>query len=89
MGKLFHLNIVTPEGIVYNKDILSLIAPSGLGYLGILADHAPLVANLAKGKVTLTDDTHKSTTFEVKGEGFIEVLRNNVTLLVDSRVVIL
>ncbi|MCX5714929.1 MAG: hypothetical protein NT033_09080 [Candidatus Omnitrophica bacterium] len=84
MEKVFHVEIVTPAGLAYSKDIVSLIVPAQMGYLGVLANHAPLLCNLRKGKITLIDSSRKSVDLETKGSGFIEVLKNKVTILLES-----
>lgn len=86
MSKFFQLEIVTPQGLIFSQEIASLVVPSELGYLGVLADHAPLAANLTKGKITLTDNARRTTTLQAQGRGFIEVLKNKVMLLLDSPV---
>jgi F-type H+-transporting ATPase subunit epsilon len=86
MSGLFRVHIITPEGIMFNQDALSLIVPSQLGYLGILANHAPLAANLVKGRISVSDDSNRSAAFDIEGSGFIEVLKNKVTLLLDSSI---
>lgn len=84
MNKTFEINIITPEQAVYEGAITSLIAPSSLGYLGVLAHHAPLITDIAKGDITLREDSGKTKIFRFKGKGFLEVIKNNATLLLDS-----
>jgi len=80
MAKAFKLSIITPEKIVYEGSITSLVAPSELGYLGVLADHAPLITNLSAGTITVRDDTGKVLFFPSRGKGFLEVLKNDATV---------
>ncbi len=82
--KLFKVDIVTPEKTIYSGTGLSLVVPSESGYLGILADHAPLIANLVSGRITLKKYSGEVQSIEVKDKGFIEVLENRVNLLLDS-----
>jgi len=84
MAKTFNLSIVTPDKMLAEKKCVSLIVPSELGYMGILANHAPLVANLAKGKITLKDASGKPEEFFSAGRGFIEVLNNEVVIILRS-----
>jgi F-type H+-transporting ATPase subunit epsilon len=81
MERTFDINIMTGQAVVYSGKISSLIAPSVNGYLGVLADHAPLVSILKTGKITLKDATGKPVIFDVEGEGLIHVLKNDVTIL--------
>lgn len=84
MESIFHLDIVSAEKIIYSGKIESLIVPSQSGYAGILANHAPFVAVLKTGVITLRDNLGHSTVFNLSGKGLIEVLKNKATLLIDS-----
>lgn len=82
MEKDFLLIILSPDKKIYEGRIKSLIVPSELGYLGILANHAPLITNLAPGKITIRNPSDEITVLHAKGKGFLEVFKNNATLLV-------
>lgn len=84
MEKAFQINIITPEQAVYEGAITSLVVPSSSGYLGVWVNHAPLVTDIAKGKITLKENTGKTKVFRSKDKGFLEVLKNKATLLLDS-----
>jgi len=84
MAKLFHTTILTRDGTVYDGEAASLVAPGETGYLGVLADHAPLVTSLAPGKVILRDDSGRVTAFKSTGKGFLEVLKNEALILLDA-----
>lgn len=79
--KLFNVNIITQEKIIYEGKASSLIAPSKLGYLGVLADHAPLISSLGPGRIIIREDSTEQKVFESKGGGFLEVMKNNATIL--------
>lgn len=81
--KTFKVSVITPQRIVYEGHASSLIAPAESGYLGILADHAPLVANLVPGRITVRGPSDKIRIFNSAGKGIIEVLENNVSILAD------
>ena len=84
MAKLFRLSITTPDKTVYDGNVQSLVAPAQLGYLGILADHAPLATPLTAGRITLRDASGKATLFNMSESGFLEVSNNKATLLLNS-----
>jgi F-type H+-transporting ATPase subunit epsilon len=84
MGKYFKVEIVAPAKKIYSGNISSLIVPAALGYLGVLANHAPLIANLVPGKIILKESSGSLTTFYSESKGILEVLQNNVTLLLDK-----
>jgi F-type H+-transporting ATPase subunit epsilon len=84
MAKSFNLNVLTSEKTVYEGRAISLIVPAALGYLGVLADHAPLAAILAKGKISIKKESGEDLALNLEGKGFIEILKNNVTILVNG-----
>lgn len=84
MHKTFKLNIMTPEATLFKGEVYSLVVPAALGYLGILADHAPIIANLKAGKIILKEDSGKETIIHNKGKGFLEAGKNKAVLLLDS-----
>lgn len=84
MGKAFQLEILVPEDKVFAGKVTSLIVPAALGYLGVLADHAPLIANLVPGKITYIDNQGRETLIKNNAKGFIEVVNNKATILLDS-----
>ena len=48
-----HLEIVTPERLVYSDDVDRVQVPGSDGELGILPHHAPLVATLGAGELRI------------------------------------
>ena len=81
MEKVFDVEVVTRDGCMYSGKAVSLVAPSGYGYLGVLADHAPLIASLEKGTIRLRDAAGKLSTIDFKVSGFLHVVRNMATIL--------
>lgn len=84
IDKTFKVSVITPRRIVYEGQVSSLIAPAELGYLGVLVNHAPLIANLVPGKITVRDPSDRIRIFHSPGKGTIEVFENNVSILIDS-----
>ncbi len=80
-AKVFKVGIYSSNKTIYEGEAVSLIAPSESGYLGVLAEHAPLVARLTCGKITLRTPSGKTSIIDSCPGGFIEVLRNQATLL--------
>jgi F-type H+-transporting ATPase subunit epsilon len=79
----FPLEIVTPERTVLSEQAASVQVPAVDGSLGILAGHAPLLAELGVGecRVRLADGSEEQ--FALAG-GFLEVSRERVTVLADT-----
>ncbi|MDD2752560.1 MAG: hypothetical protein PHN59_05445 [Candidatus Omnitrophica bacterium] len=84
MDKDFFVSITTPEKTIYEGKAVSLIAPAELGYLGVLANHAPFMANTVSGKIIIREASGQALTISVQGKGFLEVLKNQVTLLLSN-----
>jgi len=83
LDNMYLLTIVTPEKIFYEDDVVSLIAPGSEGYLGVLTDHAPLITALVPGKLTVKDQKNQEVILAIGG-GFLEVFKNQVTILAHS-----
>ena len=83
MASNFPLELVTPERMLFSEEISELRAPGIDGSFGILANHAPLLTELATGliKITLANGTES---FIATSGGFLEVSNNKVTILADS-----
>jgi F-type H+-transporting ATPase subunit epsilon len=84
MAKSFKVNIITPEKTVFEAEAESVTLPGSQGYLGIWANHAPLVTGILPGLVTLREAvTGKTIHLSVAG-GFLEVSGNVVNIMSDS-----
>ncbi|MFH1687119.1 MAG: ATP synthase F1 subunit epsilon [bacterium] len=80
---MFTLSIVTPEKVVYEAQVRSLVVPGTEGYLGVLSNHAPLITALIPGKIEFADANDEAHIMAVSG-GFLEVSHNQATLLADA-----
>ena len=81
---MFRVNILLPDRTVYDNDAASLVVPAEFSFLGVLAHHAPIVARLVPGKITLRDPFDKPASFVLNSGGILEVSDNKATLLIDS-----
>ncbi len=81
MANIFQLGIYSSAKTIYEGEVVSLVAPAELGYLGILASHAPLAAKLTPGVITFRDSAGLSKSIETKQNGYLEVLQNKATIL--------
>ena len=80
--KTFHLEVITPERSAVEEEVISLQVMASDGRLGVLHNHAPLIASLTPGKLVCRDGQGKEKMLAV-GEGFLEVLKNEVKVLCD------
>ncbi|CAM5192078.1 ATP synthase epsilon chain OS=Ureibacillus acetophenoni OX=614649 GN=atpC PE=3 SV=1 [Ureibacillus acetophenoni] len=81
--KTVQVNIVTPDGPVYDSEVAMVIAKTVSGEIGVLPGHIPLVAPLAIGGVQLKNADGKSDYVAVSG-GFIEVRPDKISILAPS-----
>ena len=79
----FKVEILTPEGEVFNDEVEMVSTKTSVGSIGLLANHQPLLAMLDPTELRL----YKSESDVVRyaqGEGFLQVYGNHVLLLVDE-----
>ena len=55
MDKL-HLEIVTPDGLVFSNDIKSVVLPGSEGEFGVLPGHASLISLLKAGVIDIESE---------------------------------
>ena len=79
----FHLSVLTPEKSVFEGEVEYVEVPGGAGYFGVLAHHAPLVATLTHGTLTIRALGGSEHKLGVSG-GFFEVSHNKATVLADQ-----
>ncbi len=83
MAERFYLEVVTPERVVLRERVEALVVPSADGYLGILANHAPMLASVGLGVVQYGSFHGPKKRMAVSG-GFLEARGDQVTLLADT-----
>ncbi|NLP44010.1 MAG: F0F1 ATP synthase subunit epsilon [Peptococcaceae bacterium] len=79
MAGTFNFNVVAPDGQVFNKEVEFVVVPGVTGEIGILPNHAPLVAGLGIGVIRYKDEGVDKK-IAISG-GFMEVANNKVTVL--------
>ncbi|MCX7626360.1 MAG: ATP synthase F1 subunit epsilon [Candidatus Sumerlaeaceae bacterium] len=83
MAPRFRLQVCTQETELFSRDVVSVILPGVSGYFGVLAHHAPLVAALGEGIMTVRETDDSVSRYGIRG-GFAEVAENVVTVLADE-----
>ena len=79
-----NLEILTPEKKLYSGEEYGVQMPGISGSFEVLDRHAPLVSALKAGRLkVLKDKQNQIVNFDIKG-GFVEVLNNKVTVLVEG-----
>jgi F-type H+-transporting ATPase subunit epsilon len=77
------VRLVTPERTLFESDASAVELPSKSGYMEVLYGHAPLMAELGAGDVTIhggSEGPEGLIRYNVSW-GFVEVLPNRVTIL--------
>ena len=79
------LEILTPERKIFSGDVYGVQLPGITGLFEVLDRHAPLVSALKEGKLKILKDKHNHSSYNIQG-GFVEVLNNKTTVLVEGAV---
>jgi len=82
MAHNMHMEIVTPDKILWRGDVTMVTAPGYLGEFGVLPDHAPFITSLKIGALHFKIDGGDEQWAAVHG-GYFEVLDNRITVLAD------
>jgi len=79
-----HLEIITPDRKVFEGEVTAAQFPGADGSFEVLNNHAPLIAALRAGEVTLTGANGREA-IRIEG-GVVEVVRNKVIVLAEGAV---
>ena len=80
----FHFELVSPERLVFSGEVEQVDVPGAEGDFGVLAGHAPLVAMLRPGILTVMVGGERQRI--VVFGGFAEVSPQGMTVLADNAV---
>ena len=78
----FTLEVVTPGGVVFKHEVISLRAPGFSGQFGVLAHHAPMLTALNVGFIEAKDESE--TYYLAMSGGFSEVLPHKTIILAQT-----
>lgn len=76
-----HLKIVTPEKLLLDEEVSQVNVSTEQGILGILPNHANLMAKLEPGELVIKK-SGKEDTMAI-GDGFLQVTGNVLTVMTD------
>jgi F-type H+-transporting ATPase subunit epsilon len=79
----FHFDLVSPERLVFSGEVEHVVVPGSEGEFGVLAHHAPLLAMLRPGILTILGPSHQRI---VVGGGFADVAPEGLTVLAELAV---
>jgi F-type H+-transporting ATPase subunit epsilon len=78
----FELNIVTPEGRVYQGRVESVVLPGSEGDFGVLGGHERFLAPLRIGEIEIRDE--RGQRFAAVSGGFADVSGEHVVVLAET-----
>jgi F-type H+-transporting ATPase subunit epsilon len=79
----FRAEVLTPEGQVFDDEVEMVSTRTGVGSIGILANHAPLMAILEPTELRLYRSDSDIVRF-AQGEGYLQVVDNSALVLVEE-----
>src|SRR6188768_3017252 len=79
----FKVEVLTPDGEVFNDEVEMVSTRTGVGSIGVLANHTPLLAMLEPTELRLYRSDSDIVHF-AQGEGYIQVGDNRVLVLVEE-----
>jgi len=83
--ELLKLEIVTPEGVIFDDEVKQLTVPGGEGEFGTLAGHAAVVSLLTSGVITIDRKDGREVQVAING-GYIKVEEEKTLCMVDGAV---
>jgi F-type H+-transporting ATPase subunit epsilon len=81
--KTFPAEVLTPEGEVFNGEVEMLSTRTEVGEVGVLANHAPLLATLDPAELRLHLSESEVRRY-AQGEGYLQVFENRALVLVEE-----
>jgi F-type H+-transporting ATPase subunit epsilon len=79
----FHVEVLTPEGEVFNEEVEMVSTRTGVGSIGVLANHTPVLAMLDPTELRLYRSESDVVRF-AQGEGYLQVGNNRALVLVEE-----
>jgi F-type H+-transporting ATPase subunit epsilon len=79
----FPVEVLTPEGEVFNDEVEMVSTRTTVGSIGILAHHAPLLAMLDPTELRLYKTESEVVSF-AQAEGYLQMANNRALILVEE-----
>ena len=81
----FTVEVLTPEGEVFNDEVEMLSTRTAVGSIGILANHAPLLAMLEPTELRLYRSDSEVVRY-AQAEGYLQFAENHALVLVEEAI---
>jgi len=85
MRSKFPVEVLTPEGEVFSEEIEMLSTRTSVGSIGVLANHAPLLAQLEPTELRLYRSESEIVRF-AQAEGYLQFAENKALVLVEEAI---
>ena len=79
----FEVEVLTPEGEVFSGEVRQVSTRTAVGEVGILANHAPLLAELRPAELRLQVSDSETRRY-AQAHGWLQVFGNHAKLLVEE-----
>jgi F-type H+-transporting ATPase subunit epsilon len=79
----FRVEVLTPEGEVFNGEVEMVSTKTVTGSIGVLAHHAPLLAMLEPTELRIYQTESEVARF-AQAEGYMQIAENHALLLVEE-----
>jgi F-type H+-transporting ATPase subunit epsilon len=79
----FNFELVSPEKMLFSGPVESVIVPSADGEMTVFAGHAPVMAMLKPGIISVSDGKNAARRVFVRG-GFADISGGAVTILAEQ-----
>lgn len=87
MAKEFNLEIVTPNGTVFDDTVFDVCLPGSEGVFTVMSDHSSIFSELIAGTITIHNKSNIKDIMVIDG-GYTLVKDNSVKVIVRDLVVI-
>jgi F-type H+-transporting ATPase subunit epsilon len=78
---VLRVSVISPERVLFEGDVDSLVAPALDGEVGVLTSHAPMMTLLGRGELRLGEGAD-ARRFNVDG-GFLQVVDDQVRVVTE------
>ena len=79
---MLKVSVISPESVLFEGEVSSVVAPAFDGEVGILENHAPMMTLLGSGVLRLGGSSSEKR-FTIEG-GFLQVVENTVRIVTEK-----
>lgn len=83
MENTFHVEVITPQKVVFDGDVIGIVAPGTNGSFEILKNHTAFISSVKIGEMRLIHEDGYEEYYAVGG-GFLDAEDNKVRMLAET-----